>query len=65
MRVRGKRQQIPGGTKPALRPKLTVLGDPRWNGLRAQKKKKEEWASGITTEKKPISRDDIPRPPGL
>ena len=25
MRVRGKRQQIPGGTKPALRPKLTVL----------------------------------------
>ena len=39
--------------------------DLQWNGLRAQQKKKEEWALEITKEKKPTLRDDVPHPPGL
>ena len=39
--------------------------DLQWNDLRAQQKKKEEWALEITKEKKLILRDNIPHPPGL
>ena len=39
--------------------------DLQWNGLRAQQKKKEEWALEIKKEKKPTLRDGVPYPPGL
>ena len=38
---------------------------PRWNSVRAQKKKKEARTLGIKYKKRPMLRDDVPRPPRL